>query len=105
MNRLSCVLLIFGLCIGLSNTKWNEKNSVFFKNSLGWNNVLKVHCISNDDDLGYHFLRPGGIYDFSFHDSGGFIVHYGKKNFWEAKDDGIYFTHGKEVPKLEYMWK
>ncbi|KAH0931059.1 hypothetical protein HID58_008176, partial [Brassica napus] len=23
---------------------------------------------------------------------------------FHAKDDGIYFTHGKEEPKLEYKW-
>ncbi|CAD5333389.1 S-protein 9 [Arabidopsis thaliana] len=133
MNRLSCFLLVIGLCIGLSNAnlKWNEKNTVFFKSSLGRNNVLKIHCTS-EDNLGFHFLRPGETYDFSFHDSivrsdfycelwqgpnfkfhasfmayqgGGLIVHYGKKNFWDAREDGIYFTHGKETPKLEYKWK
>ncbi|CAN7059604.1 unnamed protein product, partial [Brassica rapa subsp. trilocularis] len=132
MNRLSCFLLTIGLCIGLSNAKWNEKNSVHFKNSLGRNNILKINCISNDDDLGFHYLRPGETYEFSFHDSvikteffcdlwqgpnfkfhagftgyegGGLIVHYGKKNFWDAREDGIYFTHGQNMPKLEYTWK
>ncbi|EOA18864.1 hypothetical protein CARUB_v10007487mg [Capsella rubella] len=131
MNRLLCFLLIIGLCVGLSDSfKFNEKNSVFFKSSLSRNNVLKIHCLSTDD-LGVHFLRPGETYDFSFHDSflttsfgcflwqgpnfkfqaefeayegGGFIVHYGKKNYWDAREDGIYFTHGKEIPKLEYKW-
>lgn len=115
MNRLSCYLFAIGLFVGLSNAKWNEKNSVYFKNSLRRNNVLKVHCISNDDDLGFHFLRPRETYDFSFHDSimktefycdlwqrpnfkfhaefmgyegGGLIVHYGKKKIWDAKTDG-----------------
>ncbi|CAH8277415.1 unnamed protein product [Arabidopsis lyrata] len=132
MHSLSWFLLVIGLSVGLSNAKWNEKNAVFFKNSLGRNKVLKVNCISNDDNLGFHFLRPGETYDFSFHDSlfksefycdlwqgpdfklhasfmayegGGFIVHYGKKNFWDAREDGIYFTHGQKMPKLEYKWK
>ncbi|CAN7025665.1 unnamed protein product [Brassica oleracea var. botrytis] len=26
---------------------------------------------------------------------------HGKKNYWYAREDGIYFTHGQEVPKLE----
>ncbi|XP_010450777.1 PREDICTED: uncharacterized protein LOC104732878 [Camelina sativa] len=131
MNRLSCLMLVIGLCVGLSDAFiWNEKNTVFFKNSLGRNNVLKIHCLSSDD-LGFHFLRTGETYDFSFHDSigksifycylwqgpnfkfhaefeaykgGGLIVHYGKKNYWDAREDGIYFTHGTEKPKLEYKW-
>ncbi|CAH8263196.1 unnamed protein product [Arabidopsis lyrata] len=133
MNFFSYFLVVIVLCAGLSNAKFNEKNSVVFKNSLGPKNVLKIHCISKDDDLGYNYLRPGQIYEFSFHDSvlktkfdcelwqgrgptykfyanfraykgGGLIVHSGKKNFWEVREDGIYFTHGKEIPKLEYKW-
>jgi len=41
---------------------------------------------------------------FRAYKGGGLIVHYGKKNFWDAREDGIYFTHGKETPKLEYKW-
>ncbi|CAN7084652.1 unnamed protein product [Brassica oleracea var. botrytis] len=109
-----------------------EKISVHFKNSLGRNNILKINCLSNNDNLGFHFLRPGETYEFSFHDSvfkteffcdlwqgpnfkfhagftgyegGGLIVHYGKQNFWDAREDGIYFTHGQKTPKLEYNWK
>ncbi|CAF1868959.1 unnamed protein product, partial [Brassica oleracea var. botrytis] len=90
-----------------------------------------IDCSSKDDFLGVHDLKPGQTFDFSFNDSifktkfdctlaqgqgfihqasfrayegGGFIVHYGKKNFWDAREDGIYFTHGKETPKLEYKW-
>ncbi|KAL9281617.1 S-protein 8 [Arabidopsis thaliana] len=132
MHSLSWFLLVIGLSVGLSSGKWNEKNSVIFTNSLGRNKVLKVNCISNDDNLGFQFLRHGQTYDFSFHDSlfksefycdlwqgpnfklhaaftayegGGLIVHYGKKNFWDVRDDGIYFTHGQKMPKLEYTWK
>uniref|UniRef100_M4CNI6 S-protein homolog n=1 Tax=Brassica campestris TaxID=3711 RepID=M4CNI6_BRACM len=116
---------------GLSNALVKEKNSVHFMNSLGGNNVLKIHCISDEDDLGEHLLKPGEIYEFSFYDSimgtlincdlwqgiefrfhanfrayegGGLIGHYGKQNFWFSRDDGIYFTHGKDEPKLEYKW-
>ncbi|KAG2290780.1 hypothetical protein Bca52824_050384 [Brassica carinata] len=118
MSRLWCFLLIITLCVGLNNAGLMEKNSVHVKNSL-------------DDFLGVHDLKPGQTFDFSFNDSifktkfdctlaqgqgfihqasfrayegGGFIVHYGKKNFWDAREDGIYFTHGKETPKLEYKW-
>ncbi|WZZ04860.1 hypothetical protein YC2023_090781 [Brassica napus] len=130
MNRLSCFLLVIGLCVGLSNAY--EKNSVHFKNSLGRNNILKINCLSNNDNLGFHFLRPGETYEFSFHDSvfkteffcdlwqgpnfkfhagftgyegGGLIVFFFPKNFWDAREDGIYFTHGQKTPKLEYNWE
>ncbi|CAG7908182.1 hypothetical protein BRARA_D02370 [Brassica rapa] len=131
MSRLWCFLLIITLCVGLNNAGVLEKNSVHFKNSLGPNNILRVDCSSKDDFLGVHDLKPGQTFDFSFNDSilktkfdctlaqgqgfihqasfrayegGGFIVHYGKENFWDAREDGIYFTHGKETPKLEYKW-
>ncbi|WZZ37695.1 LOW QUALITY PROTEIN: hypothetical protein YC2023_033954 [Brassica napus] len=130
MNNLYCSLFIIALCVGLSNAVVKMKNSVHFMNSLGGNNVLKIHCISDEDDLGYHLLKPGEIYEFSFYDSvmgtrincdrrelnsdfmqsswhikgGGLIGHYGKMNFWFRRDDGIYFTHGKDDPKLEYKW-
>ncbi|XP_010435862.1 PREDICTED: uncharacterized protein LOC104719609 [Camelina sativa] len=132
MNRLLCFLLFIGLCVGLSDAKfkWPKKSTVFVKSSLGQNNVLKIHCKSVDDDLGFHFLRTGETYDFSFYESflitsfdcylwqgphykfhaefeayaGGGIIIHSKKNFWDAREDGIYFTHGKEMPKLEYKW-
>ncbi|XP_010419276.1 PREDICTED: uncharacterized protein LOC104704980 [Camelina sativa] len=136
MNCLSYFLLVIVLCAGLNNAvlfpKTYPKNLVQFTNVLGPENILKIHCVSKDDDLGYHYLRHGKIYSFQFDDSvfktkfdcdlwqgspyykfhanfrayegGGFVVHYGKKNFWEAREDGIYFTHGIEMPKLEYKW-
>ncbi|KAG7571857.1 Plant self-incompatibility S1, partial [Arabidopsis suecica] len=135
MNCFSCFLLVIVLCAGLSSAKFNEKNSIIFKNALGPKKVLRISCTSDNDEIGYIFLKRGQIHQISFHDSvfktkfdcelskgsggfydynfyakfraytgGGLIVHYGKKNFWEAREDGIYFTHGKEIPKLEYKW-
>lgn len=130
MSRLWLFLLIVTLCVRLNNAGVLKKNSVHFKNSLGPNDILRVDCLSKDDSL-VHDLKPGQTYDFSFNDSilktifdctlshgqgfihqasftayegGGVIVHYGKENFWDAREDGIYFTHGKETPKLEYKW-
>ncbi|EOA37673.1 hypothetical protein CARUB_v10012301mg [Capsella rubella] len=129
MNRLSCFVLMIALCVGFSNAR--PKNTVHIFNYLLGKNILRVHCISDEDDLGTHLLNPGQTYNFSFQDSvfktkvdcqlwqginfkffkkfrayesGGVIVHYGKQNFWYAKEDGIYFTHGQEAPKLEYNW-
>lgn len=131
MNCFGACLLVIALCVGLSNAIL-DKNSVHFKNSLGPNNILKVCCQSTEDDLGCPLLSPGQTREYSFNDSllktkidcilaqgknfmfstsfrayegGGLIVHYGKENFWDAREDGVYFTHGKETPKLEYTWK
>ncbi|KFK30211.1 hypothetical protein AALP_AA7G232300 [Arabis alpina] len=131
MNPSWCLLLVIAFCVGLSSAAILEKNSVHFKNSLSPNDILKVCCVSADDDFGCHLVKNGQTLDFSFNDSilktkidcylghgptylhsrtfrayesGGLIVHYGKQNFWDARDDGIYFTHGTEAPKLEYKW-
>ncbi|CAH8357732.1 unnamed protein product [Eruca vesicaria subsp. sativa] len=84
----------------------------------------------NGEQIGTFFLKPGETDDFAFHDkfipknkinctfrqirgpsvmirafegSSGAFDH-GKKNYWDAREDGIYFTHGQEVSKLEYKW-
>ncbi|KAL0708338.1 hypothetical protein Bca4012_074764 [Brassica carinata] len=113
MNRLSCFLIVIALCAELSNGALFPKDSVHFNNSLQPNNILKVHCITDEDDLGDHLLNPGQTYDFSFHESvfrtevncglwqgpgfkyyalfraydGGVILHFGKNNFWDARED------------------
>ncbi|XP_010436364.1 PREDICTED: uncharacterized protein LOC104720091 [Camelina sativa] len=130
MNSFLCFLLIIALCLGSSNAVW-EKNTVHFKNSLGPQNILKIHCVSNEDNLGFHYLSPGQTYDFSFHDSAlktkfncdlwqgpdfrfhasftayegkVIIVRYGRNVFWDAREEGIYRAEDKETPKLMYSW-
>lgn len=129
MNNLLCFLFVIVLCVGLGNTinlPW--QNSVHFKNALKLGNVLYIVCLKNGDSLGNHYINNGETYRFRFYDSifktkvdcsisqGGYLKYhrefraykgfgnFGKKNFWEAREDGIYFTHGKEIPKLEYKW-
>ncbi|CAL9234247.1 unnamed protein product [Arabidopsis halleri] len=29
---------------------------------------------------------------------------HGKTNYCDIREDGIYFTHGKDIPRLEYKW-
>ncbi|EOA25179.1 hypothetical protein CARUB_v10018491mg [Capsella rubella] len=131
MNSLLCVLLvIITLCLGSSKAIW-DKNTVHFKSSLGPNNTLRINCLSDQDNLGFHHLSPGQTYDISFHDSvlgtkivcdlskgpnylfhasftayqgETIIVHYGRNVFWDAREDGIYHAEGKESPKLMYKW-
>lgn len=131
MNRFSCLLLVIAFCVGLSNAAVFKKNSVHFKNSLNPNTILRVCCSSNGDDLGCPILNPGQTREYSFYDSvlktkidctltkgkdesyqisfrayegGGVIVHYGKEYFWDAREDGLYFAHVNETPKLKYTW-
>ncbi|WZY77566.1 hypothetical protein YC2023_023950 [Brassica napus] len=130
MNRFSCFLFAIVLCVGLGNSKLFERNLIQFRNSLGPENVLTVFCRLNEHDQGYHHLNQGQVYDLLFWDSffsnkaycalwqgngrqkyhayflayktGG--LHFDKKNLWDCREDGIYFTHGKEIPKLENRW-
>ncbi|KAG2273747.1 hypothetical protein Bca52824_056302 [Brassica carinata] len=100
MNRLSCFLIVIALlCAESSNGA-----------------ILKVHCITDEDDLGDHLLNPGQTYDFSFYESifktevicglwqGPGFKYYAlfRTNLWDAREDGIYFTHGSTPPTLKY---
>ncbi|ESQ50620.1 hypothetical protein EUTSA_v10023189mg [Eutrema salsugineum] len=130
MNHLLCILFVMVLCVELGNAKPFAPNRLYFKNSLGPTNDLKINCTFNKRDLGIFFVKPGNTEEFRFHgtyslkniidcslyqkpgphamirayegSSGAF--DHGKRNYWDAREDGIYFTHGKEVPKLEYKW-
>ncbi|ESQ55950.1 hypothetical protein EUTSA_v10027484mg [Eutrema salsugineum] len=133
LNRRSYFLFIIALCVGLGNTRLWAKNSIHFKNSLDLNKRLDIFCKFNKERLHSMYLHPGQTFDYSFHgkllsknkidcvlrqgrgehkyhanirafegESG--VFDHGKQNFWDAREDGIYFTHGKEVPKLEYKW-
>ncbi|KAL0694198.1 hypothetical protein Bca4012_061378 [Brassica carinata] len=130
MNRFSCFLFIMAVSIGLGNAKLFAKNHIYLNNSLNPGNELQVFCKWNGEQIGTFFIQPGETDDFSFHDKfvpknkidctfrqirgpsvmirafegGSGAFDHGKKNYWYAREDGIYFTHGQEVPKLEYKW-
>ncbi|KAL0826534.1 hypothetical protein Bca101_050211 [Brassica carinata] len=119
MNRFSCFLFAIVLCVGLGNSKLFERNLIQFRNSLGPENVLTVFFRLNKHDQGYHHLNQGQVYDLLFWDSffsnkaycalwqgngrqkyhAYFLAyktggrHFDKKNFWDCREDGIYFTH------------
>ncbi|KAL0884799.1 hypothetical protein Bca101_008780 [Brassica carinata] len=47
------------------------------RNGLSYKKWLKVHCKSGNDDMGTHYLKPGGIdYQFSVYDNvfGGTLI-------------------------------
>ncbi|EFH49978.1 hypothetical protein ARALYDRAFT_909503 [Arabidopsis lyrata subsp. lyrata] len=129
MNRLLCFLFVMALYVGLGNAQFGKKNSLHFKNSLSPGKDLSIYCTFNKESLGSVDLNSGETYVFSFHgkfdfknkidcnfrkesfyakirafESGTGAFDHGKKNFWDAREDGIYFTHGKKTPKLEYTW-
>ncbi|KAI4338179.1 hypothetical protein L6164_016523 [Bauhinia variegata] len=47
---------------------WTRKH-VYIENELGANKILTVHCKSDDDNLGVHYLKYGETYEFHFRDS------------------------------------
>ncbi|CAH2079041.1 unnamed protein product [Thlaspi arvense] len=114
----------------MSNAKLWAANFIQFKNSLGPQNKIYISCGGN---VAFNFfLNPREIYNFSFHgytfkknvidcvitqtiakdkmakiraySGGSALFEHGKKNYWDFREDGIYFTHGKAIPKLDYKW-
>ncbi|XP_019083142.1 PREDICTED: uncharacterized protein LOC109125619 [Camelina sativa] len=136
MNTFLVIIILIALSVESSNaSKMFPKNQVHIKNSLGRNDdLLKIHCISDEDDLGIHFVRRTYLYTFKFGDKffGGtkfdctlshgvgfkssvtftaykqdaddFIIKFGKMTFWDAKDDGIYLTNADHNAKFMYRW-
>ncbi|ESQ55952.1 hypothetical protein EUTSA_v10027181mg [Eutrema salsugineum] len=133
MNHFSCFLFVMALCVGLGNAKLFAKNGLHFKNSLDPNDNVDISCKLNGEQMGgFVYLTPGQTYDFMFHapfvpknkidcfitkklgalskanirafECGSGAFDHGKQNFWDLREDGIYFSHGKETPKLEYNW-
>lgn len=107
-----------------------DKNTVCFKNSFSSNNdVLKVHCKSDKNDLGVHFVNRSNLYSFKVagkfgltlvecqlrhgYDFGSssnltayaeFVMKFGKVYLWDAKDDGIYFSEDGDPEEYMYDW-
>ncbi|KAF8111083.1 hypothetical protein N665_0076s0085 [Sinapis alba] len=73
MKNISIFLFVFALCM-IGNVHGGKlfqgaKTTLVFMNGLGYKKWLKVHCQSGNNDMGVHYLKPGGIYLFSFHDN------------------------------------
>ncbi|KAF8093490.1 hypothetical protein N665_0383s0117 [Sinapis alba] len=113
MNRFSSFLFIMALSIELGDAKLFAKKHIYLTNSLVPGNDLQVFCKWNGEQIGTFFLKPGETDDFSFQDKFipkneidcTFLQKHGRSVMIRAfEEDGIYFTHGQEVPKLEYKW-
>ncbi|EOA19636.1 hypothetical protein CARUB_v10002986mg [Capsella rubella] len=130
MNGFSCFLFVMVLCVRSSDGKLFGENLVQFKNSLNPGKQIKISCTLNKKEQFQLFMDPGETYDYKFHgkyllknkmdcqltqgvlgdvlfrayEGASGIFDHGKQNFWDVREDGVYFTHGKETPKLEYKW-
>lgn len=136
LKTMNLVFILLSLIIVLyvgSNEAKCHKNTVTFQNNLALSfSILKVHCKSRNDDLGYHFVKFKDVaYNFSFHDhvilktrfkcilwKGANLEYH--KNFtayegdpygrcgalytWVARDDAIYFSTKGKPEKLMYSW-
>ncbi|EOA34660.1 hypothetical protein CARUB_v10022223mg [Capsella rubella] len=131
---ISCFLFVIVLsCVGLGDSKIWRKNGVHIKNFLR-GVLAFVCVLNKEDlgyqylnpgetyDFSFYdgvlpskaycgFCKGGEHMQESFHQhfraykGGGFLSHRGgKQNFWDVREDGFYFTHGRDTPKLEYTW-
>lgn len=105
-----------------------KNNTLVFQNNLfSSHSDLKVHCESDLDDLGDHFVNFGSAYSFSFNDAinptfyecnvtkgeyhslfpaygADIISRCGKLFTWNLRDDGIYLSTDDEPLALKYHW-
>lgn len=133
-NIFVSVFLIVALYFGRSNESLCNKNTVAFHNHLvSSRSILKVHCKSETDDLGDHFLKSESpTYKFSFHDNivgttrficnlwkganmeyhqsirayveDQFVIRCGTLYSWDIRDDGIYLSIDDKPEELKYQW-
>ncbi|CAA7033943.1 unnamed protein product [Microthlaspi erraticum] len=135
MNTLILFFIVTALCAVSNNASLLfPKNEIGFRNNLSSNDdVLTVHCRSDEDDLGLHFLHQVDVYTFEFGDRvfGGtyhqcvlrhgvniqfvreimayeespYHLRFGQLMLWEARDDGIYLTTGDQgKAEKRYDW-
>lgn len=126
MNKLFYFILVNAMFSKLNQAC--KKNEVVIRNQLGPGSILKFHCHSKDDDLGFKQLNfnaaPSVI---KFHEAfgkttqwiclfqfgkskrisnfyevevykGTFFPRCGQLRAWTAKFDGIYFTRNVDKP-------
>ncbi|XP_010470216.1 PREDICTED: pumilio homolog 15-like [Camelina sativa] len=135
MNKFFVLIIVFALSFGSNNaSKLFPKNKVIIKNSLNRSDdILTIHCISDQDDLGIHLVRRSDLYIFKFGDNffGGtkfdcklshgvgfkssvtftaykedpyFYIKFGDFTFWDAREDGIYLSNEYYHEKFMYSW-
>ncbi|XP_022880691.1 S-protein homolog 7-like [Olea europaea var. sylvestris] len=126
--------------VGWSEVRWpprqvskfdDTKFEMHVSNQLPQGSVLKLHCASKDDDLGYHTLAVGQEFRWKFCENvfsatlffctlrwgsefasfDAFYTAWAHKYcisgscFWIAEDDGIYFQDSDAHPFKVLDWK
>lgn len=134
MNNFFVFFIVTALCAGSNKASLFSKNKISFQNNLSRNDdVLKIHCRSEQDDLGVHFLHRTDVYDFEFGDwllggsyhrcelshgvdvrfvreimayegESSYFFRFGQLILWEARDDGIYLTSDDDEAEKKYDW-
>lgn len=134
MNRYFTIFIVIALFVGSNNASNSlPKNIIYFKNSFSQDDdVLKVHCRSEKDDLGLHYVRHNLLYDIKFGDDfwgrtifkcelthginytysrkftayreSYYFYKFGRTFYWDAHDDGIYFAYDGGKLSFKYGW-
>ncbi|XP_010543574.1 PREDICTED: pumilio homolog 15-like [Tarenaya hassleriana] len=120
-------------CVTVTNAGLFDKERVEITNMLEHNKILKVHCKSDEDDLGFHLIPPGETYEIVFHDnlfdttvfwcnlwqgphykhhqvltvydqSQGIAPMHGNRIVWEAWELGIFEHMDDNIRLLRYRW-
>ncbi|CAA7059961.1 unnamed protein product [Microthlaspi erraticum] len=127
MFRLAIILIVFGLY-----TEHAIGGSFVIYNNLKRGNLMKIHCKSGDNSMGYHVRRPGRFYLVKFSDhildktlywctlwqgpdfkhkqvivayDGQMLPHKDNWVRWAAKESGIYQSvDGAEPFRFKYNW-
>ena len=70
LNSITLTFLLIGVFVSETTEAYfyNGPTTVTIRNNISDPNPTKMtlHCKSKDDDLGFHDLNFGGIYDFTF---------------------------------------
>ncbi|CAN8302711.1 unnamed protein product [Cochlearia groenlandica] len=134
MNNHFVFFIVIAYYVGTSNSSdLFLPNTVYVRNSFTKNNdILQVHCKSEEDDLGGHLLHRHGLYTFRFGDKyfGGttfycqlrhgdnftyyryfraykedpILIRFGARYLWDARDDGIYYGENGHKIELKFLW-
>ncbi|XP_010543911.1 PREDICTED: pumilio homolog 15 [Tarenaya hassleriana] len=130
-DHLLISFFILVLCIDAARAGLFEKNRVVIVNELQHGKLLMVHCKSKDDDLKFHLLAPGAIYEFGFRDNAPLttpfwcnlwqgprykhhqafevyrslgVPQFGRRFAWESREDGIYQYIDESRSVFRYRW-
>ncbi|KAL3523353.1 hypothetical protein ACH5RR_016187 [Cinchona calisaya] len=72
------------------NDSWGESYDEYVVNDLNdYQNILRIHIFSGDDDLGYHDLKPYQGYHWKFRMKFPGITKFFGRFLWAGRDKGF----------------